>query len=92
MPNLWVEGETPVEADVANITLTPCMFHYNAWREDWGPLGKMLIHYKRKKYSVDHIDCRVPSKSYHREEQPKIVMLCYARSVKIRGNTAIIEG
>jgi hypothetical protein len=64
--------------------VTRVWFHYNARREDWGPLGIMLLHIPALNVIIpapNGIVCHVPCQSKVREDQPKIVMEAEVHSI-----------
>ena len=52
---------------------------------------KMSVHFRKKCINVDNIECLVPCATKFNKRQPLLVMQGYAKNVKIKGNTAIIE-
>lgn len=51
----------------------------------------MSIHFKKSCTVVDNIECLVPCETKWNKKQPQLVMQGFAKNVRFKNNTAIIE-
>lgn len=59
-------------------------YHYNKHT------GKMSVHFKKKCYIVDDVECLVPCRTKWSIIQPKLRMIGWAKEVDINNNKATI--
>ena len=66
-------------------------YHYNkpASRSTGQPT--MTVHYRGVCHFVQHIDCKPPTKTRHRNSQPNIVITGNARDIQFVDGTAYIN-
>ena len=52
--------------------------------------GGMTVHYKGQCYPCKDVMCIVPTETYHRKDQPRLVIRGFCKAIRIEGDTIII--
>lgn len=53
--------------------------------------GGMTVHFRKKCYAVENVNCKVACETKFNKQQPRLVMQGFAESVEIENETATIK-